>query len=223
MYWYSFCLRPFEILLKLKNTMRNILTIAFAATMLLMTSCKKESIEPTTTNPTTTAQQNNPPDTTNTTDPDTTSTGTTTNPPSTLTLLQFMKGESDFSIFYQALDRTGIDAEIYGDGPFTIFAPTDEAFQTFFDNNNWTSLDDISANTLTLIVKFHISNSEVKIADLATGTSVPILFNGKEIYINMDDPTAPFAILGLTSADIIESDLKHTNGVIQKINGVLSL
>ena len=203
--------------------MRNILTITFAATLLFTTSCKKESIDPTPTNPTTTTQQNNPPNTTNTTEPDTSSTGTTTNPPSTLTLLQFMKSESEFSIFYQALNRTGIDAEIYSDGPFTIFAPTDEAFQTFFDNNSWASLDDISPNTLALIVKFHISNSSVKIADLETGTSVPILFSGKEIYINMDDPTAPFVVLGLTNADIIEKDLEQTNGVVHKINGVLSL
>ena len=84
-------------------------------------------------------------------------------------------------------------------------------------------MDDISQNVLTMIVTFHISNVEVKIADLETGTVVPLFLAGKEIYINMDDPINPFLVLGLTNADFIERDLEHTNGIVHKINSVLAL
>jgi uncharacterized surface protein with fasciclin (FAS1) repeats len=155
--------------------------------------------------------------------PSTIKTITTTNPPSDLTLLQYLKGETEYNIFYQAMYRTGVDLDISGDGPFTIFVPSNEVFQTFLDDNNWTSLDDISQNVLTTMVKFHISNVEVKITELEIGMVVPLFLTGKEMYINMDDPINPFLTLGSTNAGFIEKDLEHTNGIIHKINGVLSL
>lgn len=207
--------------------MKNILIIAFAGVLLMMTSCQKETIALTSEADTKkTSNEPNIPPTNNIPSiyPNTIKTTTTTiNPPSDLTLLQYLKGETEYSIFYHALARTGVNLDISDDGPFTVFVPSNEAFQIFFDNNNWTSLDDISQNTLTMIVKFHISNVEVKIAELDTGTMVPLFLSGKEMYINMDDPTNPFLVLGLTNADFIEIDLEHTNGIVHKINGVLEL
>ncbi|MFK8006646.1 MAG: fasciclin domain-containing protein [Saprospiraceae bacterium] len=203
--------------------MKKILTIVFAGALLIMTSCQKETINPTSTDNTT--QQTSPPDSTaTTTDPDTTSTNTNTNnPPSNLTLLQYLKGESDCSIFYKAVLRTGIEVDLSGDGPFTIFVPNDEAFQAFLENNNWTSLDDISQNILTMIVKFHLTNVEVKVSELEVGTIVSLFLIEKEMYINMDDPANPFLVLGLTKANFVERDLEQLNGIVHKIDGVLAL
>ena len=198
--------------------MKNIITIAFAGILLMMTSCQKENIVTTIEEPNTPTTNDIP-----SVYPNTIKTITTTNPPSDLSLLQYLKGESDCSIFYQALFRTGIDVDLSGAGSFTMFVPNDEAFQAFLANNNWTSLDDISQSVLTMIVKFHVSNVEVKIAELETGTIVPLFLLGKEIYINMDDPSNPFLVLGLTTADFVERDLVQANGVVHKINGVLAL
>ena len=202
--------------------MKKFLAIAFAGILLTLTSCQKETIQtdseietqPTSNDP------NNPfvyPNTIKNT------TSTATNPPSDLSLLQYLKGENDCSIFYQAVFRTGIDIDISGDGPFTVFVPNDVAFQAFLENNNWTSIDDISQNILTMIVKYHVSNVGLKISELQSGTTVSLFLSGKEAFINMDDPINPVIILGLTSADFVEVDLENTNGVIHKINGVLAL
>lgn len=202
--------------------MKNFLAIAFAGILLTLTSCQKETIQtdseietqPTSNDP------NNPfvyPNTIKNT------TSTATNPPSDLSLLQYLKGENDCSIFYQAVFRTGIDIDISGDGPFTVFVPNDVAFQAFLENNNWTSIDDISQNILAMIVKYHVSNVGLKISELQSGTTVPLFLSGKEAFINMDDPINPVITLGLTSADFVEVDLENTNGVIHKINGVLAL
>lgn len=202
--------------------MKKILTIAFAGVLLTMTSCQKETIQSNSeveTEPTTT-QPNVPSDFPSTIK---TTTTTTTNPPSDLSLLQYLKGENDCSIFYQAVFRTGIDFDISGDGPFTVFVPNDVAFQAFLENNNWTSIDDISQNTLTMIVKYHISNIGFKISEIESGIAVPLFLSGKEAYINMDDPINPVIILGLTSAKFVVVDLENTNGMIHKINGVLAL
>ena len=205
--------------------MKNILAITFVGVLLIMTSCQKEDIKPASKiNIPTTSEESNP--TTNNIPsayPTTIKNLTNTNPPSDLNLLQYLKGEIDYSIFYQALFRTGIDLDLSNDGPFTIFIPSNEAFQIFFSDNNYTSLDDISQNNLTTIVKFHIANMEVKIADLESGTTVPLFLSGKEIYINMDDPSSPFVILGSAKAEFNDRDLEHLNGIVHKINGVLTL
>lgn len=229
--WYSFCLS-----FRKKYTMRLITTLTLATIFLILTSCQKEDIQPTTPEVT----QQNPPNTQDTTlttgntttDPDSTSTtgSTTTDPDSTTTnttnefsVLEFIKNENDFSLFYEALSRTGFKDDIGGDGPYTIFVPDNQAFQNFLDANNWDSLDDISPSVLGLVVQFHISNSEVMIGDLTIGTFVPILFNNKELFINLDNTDAPFVVLGLTQANITASDNMQTNGVVHRIDGVLSL
>ena len=180
--------------------MRKITTLAFALSLLLFASCKKDSITPDT-----------PPKEINPQETDST------------TVLQFLQNDTDFSLFYEALTISKMDNEIKGNGPYTIFAPDNDAFQKLLNDNNWTNLQDISPSVLTLIVKFHISNSEVKIGDLTMGVSVPIIYNNKSVYINLDDPNAPFVVLGLTKADVTNSDMEFTNGMIHQINGVLSL
>lgn len=226
--WYSFCLTHNRELIKLKFTMKNILAITILGTLIMMTSCQKETID-ISSNPTTPeiTDNNLPP----TNDIPSVYPNTNTvknvlasnNTPSNLSLLQYVKGQSDCSIFYQALLRTGVEIDINGDGPFTLFVPTDAAFQAFLANNNWNSLDDISQNILTMIVKFHISNIQVKINDLEASTLVPLYLTEKEVYINMDDPLNPFVVLGLTSAKFTDRDLEQKNGVVHKIDAVLSL
>ena len=207
--------------------MKKILTITLAGILLIMTSCQKETIEPASEmgNQTTSENPNIPP--TNNLPSNYSGTikslTTTNNPPSDISLLQYLKGENDCTIFYQALLRTGINLDLSGDGPFTIFVPNDVAFQAFLENNNWTSLDDISQNILTMIVKFHVANVEVKMAELAIGTTVPLFLTEKELYINVDDLANPFLILGLTKAHFVERDLEQANGIVHKINGVLTL
>lgn len=207
--------------------MKKIITITLAGILLLMTSCQKENIKPVTedSNQTTNENPNIPPNNNlPSNSPGTIKTLTTTNnSTSDLSLLQYLKGENDCTIFYQALIRTGVNVDLSGDGPFTIFVPNDVAFQAFLANNNWTSLDDISQNILTMIVKFHLANIEVKMAELEVGTTVPLFLSGKELYINMDDLANPFLVLGLTKAYFVERDVEQINGIVQKIDGVLSL
>lgn len=226
--WYSFCLAKYRELNKLKFTMKNILAIAILGTLMMMTSCQKETIEISSNSTIPEIIDNNLPPTNDIPSvyPNTNTVKNvvaSNNTPSDLSLLQYIKGQSDCSIFYQALLRTGVEIDINGDGPFTLFVPTDAAFQTFLANNNWNSLDDISQNILTMIVKFHISNIQVKINDLEASTLVPLYLTEKEVYINMDDPMNPFVVLGLTSAKFTDRDLEQKNGVVHKIDAVLSL
>ena len=78
-------------------------------------------------------------------------------------------------------------------------------------------------STLNLLVQFHISKRDVKISDLTKGKYVPTLYKERELFIDVDDPDAPFLILGITKANVIDKDYEQSNGTINKIDGVLSL
>jgi len=77
--------------------------------------------------------------------------------------------------------------------------------------------------TLTLIVQFHISKRDVKISDLTKGKYVPILYKERELFIDIDNPAEPFLILGITKANVTDKDFEQNNGMINKIDDVLSL
>ena len=208
--------------------MRQLIFCALAASLFLMTSCQKEDIQPTNSpfeniidvdgNITAEPFEGDGagiPDVDISNEP-----GTSTNEN---TVLSHLKNNPDFSTFYSAIFKTGMADQLDGNGPFTFFVPDNQAFITFLNSNNWNTIDDVPLNTLTLVVKFHISDTHVMIGDLTNGVSVPIMYNDKTVYINMDDPSNPFVVLGLTSAVVVESDITLSNGVIHHINGVLSL
>ena len=217
--------------------MRKLIYCTLAASLFVMTSCQKEDIQPTeidSTNDNLIIEGKNKIDTDTLTiinpfsgsnpiiGTNTISTNTESNN-NEIDVVTFLKDNSDFSLFYSALFKTGMIDQVDSDGPFTIFAPDNQAIQTFLSSNNWNTLDEVPLNILTIVVQFHISESEVKIDDLTNGVNVTIMYNDKNVYINMDDPNNPFVVLGLTSAKIIKSDMNQTNGVIHHIDGVLSL
>lgn len=179
--------------------MRKLILIALAIPMILLSSCNKETITPSSN------FQN--------------ITGNT----SLQSSLEFLAAEKNLSHFYDAIIQTKMDIELDGDGPYTIFAPNNDAFETFFQKNNYSSVADISVNTLKLIVQFHISKTDVKIGDLTKGKYVPTLYLERELFIDIDNPMSPVLILGITKANVINKDQVQNNGMVNLIDGLLSL
>lgn len=123
-------------------------------------------------------------------------------------------------------EQTGtlVDAVIAGDlvstlqgtGPFTVFAPINEAFAAL-----GTSLDALldPANQAILqdVLTYHVIPSEVFAADLADGAMVATV-EGNTVTIDLSDPTMP----KVNGANIIATDIVTENGVIHLIDGVLT-
>ena len=136
--------------------------------------------------------------------------------------IDFLASNPQVSMFHEAVVKTGMDAAISGDGPYTVFAPNNVAFQNFLANNNWDTMDDISTGTLTTIVKFHLSNSEVNIKDLDIDTAVPIMFNNYSLFVHTTSSPA-YLTLGLSQANVLMTDIEQSNGNVNIIDSVLSL
>lgn len=123
-----------------------------------------------------------------------------------------------FNTLLAALDETGLTATLAEDGPFTIFAPTDEAFAASLDALGLT-VDDLLADpaALTDILLYHVVPGEVTAADVAGLRSVKTL-NGASISIEVIDGQV---VLNGGQATVSNPDLIGSNGVIHMISGVL--
>ena len=150
-------------------------------------------------------------------------------------IVETAEGDPDLETLVTALEATGLDNVLKGDGPFTVFAPTDAAFQALEDADPGI-LDFLLANpsVLTGILKFHVIGAEV-FADEAIaldGTSaetlaeVPLKFGEfKNLRIDVVDGDLFLSLKtssnDFTQAKVTVTNITASNGVIHKIDAVL--
>jgi len=118
----------------------------------------------------------------------------------------------NFKTLLKAVQEADLVDTLSGDGPFTIFAPTDEAFEKLPKGTIETLLND--KEKLTNILTYHVvadkvmSNDVVKISNAKT-------VNGKEILIDTENGVK------IDNATVIKTDIECSNGVIHVIDSVL--
>ena len=120
----------------------------------------------------------------------------------------------NFSILVQAVVKANLAGALSGTGPFTIFAPTNAAFEALFATLGVSGIADLTAEQLTPILTYHVVSGNVLSTQLSAG-NVPTL-NGEQLSITLSP--AP-AING--STNIIATDVQGSNGVIHVIDKVL--
>ncbi len=122
---------------------------------------------------------------------------------------------SNFSILVDALVKAELVDALTGEGPFTVFAPTNAAFETFLQENGLTSLDDLSKEDLTPVLLSHVVSANAVSTGLSNGT-VPTLNSEKSITINVDDGVSIDGEINVVAADI-----QGTNGIIHVIDRII--
>ena len=139
----------------------------------------------------------------------------------TNTIVDIALGDAQFSTLVAALDKAGLVSVLQGSGPFTVFAPTNDAFNNLLSELGASSLDDISAEALTPILLYHVLGGAVASSQLSTGyvsTVSPGPNNSFiSLYINLDNGVALNGTTNVTSADIVAD-----NGIIHVIDEVLT-
>ena len=118
-----------------------------------------------------------------------------------------------FKTLTSLLQQTGLDKTLAESGPYTVFAPTDEAFAKVPQK----TLDTLASNSdqLKAVLLYHVADGEVKAADVATMSSVATL-NGASLPIKVNE-----SVVRVGGAKVIQADVMASNGVIHVIDGVL--
>jgi len=123
---------------------------------------------------------------------------------------------SSFSHLVAAVEKADLVNALKAGGPFTVFAPTDAAFEALFDDLGVSGIDDLSAETLTPILLYHVVSGNVRAADVSTG-AVPTLNQDYSLNINADG--SGVTING--STNVVATDVQGKNGVVHVIDKVL--
>ncbi|PTM08288.1 MAG: adhesin [Bacteroidetes bacterium] len=146
----------------------------------------------------------------------------TTGPQST-TIAALASDSNDLSILVTALQRTGLDTTLDTSGSFTVFAPTNTAFENFLADNNLNGLDDISDSDLTQVLLNHVIAGEVFSTSLSTryeNTLATKPGSGENLSIYID--TASGVTLNGVS-NVEQPDIDASNGVIHIVDAVIGL
>jgi transforming growth factor-beta-induced protein len=121
----------------------------------------------------------------------------------------------NFNTLVTALNVTGLDTTLRGDGPFTVFAPTDAAF-ALLDPDLLNDLVTNDTDTLTQILLYHVVSGTIMSTDLTPGVTTVTTLPGSNITVTVNG-TGVF----INDAQVIIADVVCTNGVIHVINLVL--
>lgn len=133
-------------------------------------------------------------------------------------------GTANLSILVQALVKAELATTLQGSGPFTVFAPTNEAFATFLATTPYATINDVPKEALTQILLNHVVTGAVKSTDLTTGY-IKTLAKGSasttntlSMYVNTSSGVKLNGNATVTTADIMAS-----NGVIHIVDKVIDL
>ncbi|MDX2305619.1 MAG: fasciclin domain-containing protein [Microscillaceae bacterium] len=122
----------------------------------------------------------------------------------------------EFGSLVAALTQAGLVDDLQAAGPFTVFAPTDAAFEEFLGQLGLT-LDQVPDELLSQILLYHVVSGRVFSSDLTNGAT-PATLNGATVRVNL---TGGVFIESLNQSEVTAADILATNGVIHQIDKVL--
>jgi uncharacterized surface protein with fasciclin (FAS1) repeats len=120
-----------------------------------------------------------------------------------------------FTTLAAALQAAGLVDTLKGEGPFTVFAPTDAAFAKLPAGTVETLLQPENRAQLIAILTHHVVAGKVK-AEQVVGLDTASTVNGSDLAINVSDST-----VNIGNAKVIKADVMTSNGVIHIIDTVL--
>lgn len=129
-------------------------------------------------------------------------------------IVEIAVGDSNFSILVAALQKADLVGALQGDGPFTVFAPTNAAFEKLLGALDITAEELLAQPDLAKVLTYHVVSGKVMSTDLTDGMKAATL-NGQEVAFDLS------ASPKVNDSAITAVDIEATNGVIHVIDTVL--
>jgi transforming growth factor-beta-induced protein len=132
----------------------------------------------------------------------------------TQTIVEIAVGNPSFSTLVKAVQAAGLAETLSGKGPFTLFAPTNEAFAALPKGTVEKLLKPENREKLRKVLTYHVVSGDVMAKDLRSGkvttvagSPVTVKVQGQKVSVN--------------NATVVKADVDATNGVVHVINRVL--
>jgi len=140
-------------------------------------------------------------------------TTTTTAPAALKDIVDTAVEAGSFTTLVTAVEAAGLVDTLKGEGPFTVFAPTDAAFAALPEG----ALDDLLADipALTDVLLYHVVPGKVMAADVVNLSSATTV-QGSDLTITVED-----GAVMINDALVVTADIETSNGVIHVIDAVL--
>lgn len=130
------------------------------------------------------------------------------------TVVDIALSSPDFSMLVSLLQKAGLVDTLKGAGPFTVFAPTNAAFEKLLKDLNITEADLIGQPDLSKVLLYHVVSGKVMSTDLTNGMSAATV-NGQSVKIDLKDGVK------VNTSKVVTADLAASNGVVHVIDSVL--
>ena len=119
-----------------------------------------------------------------------------------------------FGTLVAAVQAAGLVDTLKGEGPFTVFAPTDEAFAALPKGTVDTLLQPENKDQLVAILTYHVLPGKVMSTDLSDGMTAPTV-QGSDVTIGTEGGVT------VNGANVVAADVVASNGVIHVIDAVI--
>ena len=132
-------------------------------------------------------------------------------------IVEIAAGDDTFSTLVAAVTTAGLVDALSGEGPFTVFAPTNDAFAALPEGTVASLLEEANRDTLTSILTYHVVAGEYLAADTAAGAYELETLQGDTVNIVVGED----GTVTVDGATVIAADIKASNGVIHVIDSVI--
>ena len=120
-----------------------------------------------------------------------------------------------FNTLVAAVEAAGLVDTLKGEGPFTVFAPTDEAFAALPAGTVENLLKPENKDQLVAILTYHVVSGKVMASDIAGKQTTAATVAGQDLNINAMEGVM------INDASVVSADIDTSNGVIHVIDKVL--
>jgi len=131
-----------------------------------------------------------------------------------MTVVETAVEAGTFTTLVAAVEAAGLVETLSGEGPFTVFAPTDEAFAALPEGTVESLLMEENRDQLVSILTYHVVPGAVMSGDLSDGMTAATV-EGSDITITLGDSVM------VNDATVTAADIEASNGVIHVIDSVI--
>lgn len=130
-------------------------------------------------------------------------------------IVEVAAAAGQFDTLIAAAKAAGLVGALTGDGPLTVFAPTDEAFAKLPESTVETLLKPENKDQLVAILSYHVASGKLNASDVIARDSIATI-GGRAPAVSVNDGTVK-----IDNATVVKVDIPASNGVIHVIDTVL--